>query len=108
MAKEITYANSAQYIDAVHHQHQPVVSIPYVIDLYSHAVSAPEQDHFTVEKEFRQAHSYWNLHGRPLLHLNDAASSLLILVIFGLGFIGRARPEDEVAKPAEAEAAKKE
>ncbi len=108
LAKEITYATSAQYIDAVDHHHQPVVSIPFVIDIYSHAVGAPEQNRFTVEKEFREAHSYWNLHGRPLLHLNDVASSLLILVIFGLGFIGHARPEDEVAKPAEADAAKKD
>jgi YkoY family integral membrane protein len=102
--QEITYTTSAQYIDAVHRHHQPVLSIPFVIKVYSGSSSAPEETRFISEKEYREARSFWNLHARSLLHIDHTASSLLILVIFGMGFLKRARPED-LAKHAESETA---
>ena len=107
LAQEIPYTTSAEYITAAKQHHQPVVSIPLVVDVYSHSVSGPEETRFINEKEFREARSYWNLHGRPLLHINHIATSVLILFLFGIGFLKRARPED-VAKHAESETAKKE
>lgn len=106
LAKEIPYTTSAEYIKAVDEHHKPVVHIPLVIEVFSHAVGEPEEARFAGnDKEYREARSYWNLHGRPLLHINHAASSVLILFIFAMGFIKRARPED-LAKHAESETAK--
>lgn len=106
LAKDVHYTTSAEYIAAVHEHHQPVVIIPFAIEVYSHSVGEPEEARFAgKEKEYREARSYWNLHGRPLLHIDHVASSLLILLIFAMGFIKRARPED-LAKHAESETAK--
>ena len=95
-----TYTTSAQYITAVGVHHQPVLSLPHMFDLYSHSAPGPDEGSMASEKDFRQARSHWNLHGRPLLHINNLASSLLILVIFGVGFLKRAKPED-LAKHSE-------
>jgi YkoY family integral membrane protein len=106
LAKEVNYTTSAEYIKAVHEHHQPVVKIPFVIEVYSHSVGEPEEARFAgKDKEYREARSYWNLHGRPMLHIDHVASSILILVIFAVGFIKRARPED-LEKHAESETAK--
>jgi YkoY family integral membrane protein len=42
-------------------------------------------------KEFRLALSDWNLHQRPLIRLESWFSSVLIIVVFAFGFIGRRR-----------------
>jgi YkoY family integral membrane protein len=93
------YATSAQYIAAVDAHHQPVLAVPCVFDLYSHAAPAPEERLMASEKDFRQARSHWNLHCRPLLHIDNLASSLLIILLFAAGFLKRAKP-DEPAEPA--------
>ena len=105
IAAPATYTTSAEYIQMVDQQYQPVFSIPYAITVYSHAASAPEESRFASEKNYRVARSYWNLHGRSLLHINDVGSSVLILLIFAIGFIKRARPED-LDKHAESETAR--
>ena len=97
-----TYTTSAQYIAAVDAHHQPVLSLPHMFDLYSHSATSPEEGRMASEKDFRQARSHWNLNGRPLLHIDNMASSLLILVIFAVGFLKRAKPED-LPKHAETE-----
>ncbi len=106
LAKEVPYTTAVEYIKAVDEHHKPVVHIPMVIEVFSHSVGEPEEARFAGnDKEYREARSYWNLHGRPLLHINHAASSVLILFIFAMGFIKRARPED-LEKHAEFETAK--
>jgi YkoY family integral membrane protein len=98
------YATTAEYIAAVEQQRRPVFSLPHVIAVHGGAAAPPEEARFASEKEFREARSYWNLHGRSLLSIDHVASSLLILLIFAVGFIKRARPED-LAKHQESETA---
>jgi YkoY family integral membrane protein len=89
-----TYATAQEYIHAVENQRQPVFSLPYVMDVYSDAAGEPDAARFADEQQFRRARSHWNLHGRALLHIGDAASSLLILLIFAAGFLKRAPPDE--------------
>ena len=99
------YTTANEYAAVVKQHHQPIVSIPYVIDVYSASATAPIESHFTNDNELREARSHWNLHGRAMLHINHVAASLLIIFIFAVGFIKRARPED-LEKHAESETAK--
>jgi YkoY family integral membrane protein len=101
------YTNAVEYAAVVKQHHLPVISIPYVIDVYSASCSAPIEANFANEKDLREARSYWNLHARAMLHINHVAASVLILLIFAGGFLKRARPED-LAKHAESETAKGE
>lgn len=103
-AEPATYTTSAEYIQMVDRQYRPVFAIPYAITVYSHSASAPDESRFAADKNYRVARSYWNLHGRSLIHINSAFSSVLILLIFAVGFIKRAKPED-LAKHAESETA---
>jgi YkoY family integral membrane protein len=99
------YTTAVEYAAVVKEHHQPAISIPYVIDIYSASTTPPLATHFTNEKNLREAGSFWNLHGRALLQINNAAASLLIILIFAAGFLVRARPED-LEKHAESETAK--
>jgi YkoY family integral membrane protein len=105
LPKDAAYTTAAEYVTTAQQHRQPVLSIPFTIEVFSHSVGEPEPARFINEKEFREARSHWNLHGRALLHLNDVASSVLILLLFAMGFLKRARPED-LAKHAESETAK--
>jgi YkoY family integral membrane protein len=107
LPESAVYTDSFEYAEAIKEHHKPVISIPYVIDVYSASSSAPIEANFTNEKEFRTARSYWNLHARAMLHINHVAASVLILLIFAGGFLKRARPEDLI-KHAESETAKDE
>ncbi len=100
LSPDTTYTTSAEYIRAADAHHQPLLSIPHLIDLYSHSAPGPEESRMASGKDFREARSHWNLRCRPLLHIDTIASSLLILVIFAVGFLKRAKPED-LAKRAE-------
>lgn len=40
-----------------------------------------------VDREFRRAESKWNLHHRPFVEIEGWVSSLVVLVIFGFGFV---------------------
>ncbi len=107
LPESAVYTNAVEYAAVVKQHHQPVISIPYVMDVYRASSSAPLENLITNEKELREARSYWNLHGRAMLHINHVAASVLILLIFAGGFLKRARPED-LAKHAESETAKDE
>ncbi len=48
------------------------------------------------ENEINKAKSYWNLHARPLVHLEGFFSSLIVLAIFALGFLKPARKNESV------------
>ncbi len=100
LPQTVEYTTSLQYITILEEHHKPIISIPYTIDVYSDSSSPPIDSNFTNEKELKEAKSYWNLHGRAMLHINHVAASILILLIFAVGFIKRARPED-IAKHSE-------
>jgi YkoY family integral membrane protein len=44
----------------------------------------------SADREFRRAESKWNLHYRPFVEVEGWVSSLVVLVIFGFGFVRRA------------------
>jgi YkoY family integral membrane protein len=88
------YTTSEEYVAVVHQHHLPVLSIPHVIDVYSASTTPPLESQFSSEKEYRKARSFWNLHARAMLQIDHVAASVLILLIFGVGFLKRARPED--------------
>jgi YkoY family integral membrane protein len=99
------YHNATTYVDAVKTHREPLFAIPHIIEIHSAGISPPSETLITDAKQLREAKSYWNLHGRSIIQINHLASSLFIIIIFALGFLKKARPED-LAQHAESETAK--
>jgi YkoY family integral membrane protein len=91
------YATTQEYIAAAEKQYEPFV-IPHVLTWSSTTVEAPVEANFPAsehgEKEYRHARSHWNLHLRPILKFEEAVMPVLILGLFGFGFIGKRRKKD--------------
>ena len=81
-----TYATAQQYVEQVHKQFPPTVSVNHVMTLNSKSAPAPDLSLITDEKEQKKAKSAWNLHLRPLFEVEGWLSSLVVVIIFLFGF----------------------
>ena len=81
-----TYATAQQYVEQVHKQFPPTISINHVMTLNSKSAPAPDLTLITDEKEQKKAKSAWNLHMRPLFEVEGWLSSLVVVIIFLFGF----------------------
>jgi YkoY family integral membrane protein len=81
-----TYTTSQQYVEQVHKQFPPTISLNHVMTLNSKSAPAPDLTLITDEKEQKKAKSAWNLHLRPLFEVEGWLSSLVVVIIFLFGF----------------------
>jgi YkoY family integral membrane protein len=88
------YTTATEYEAAVLTHRPPLLTIPHVLAIHPPSASAPDESRFADPREYRKAKSFWNLEARPLMHLDHVGSSVLILLLFALGFIKRAKPEE--------------
>lgn len=88
-----SYADAKSYVELVDRTHTPPLHIDHVISVSDAAPPPPERERFAgdeehAEAEFSRAWSAWNLRFRPMIELEGWVSSLIVITIFGLGFVG--------------------
>ena len=86
-----TYSTAQQYLTEVERQCPPTVHLAHMLTINTAAAPQPDPSQITDAREFRHAHSAWNLHLRPFFEVEGWLSSLAILAIFLCGFRKPAR-----------------
>jgi YkoY family integral membrane protein len=86
-----TYSNAAQYLTEVDRQCPPRFQLAHTVTINTAAAPPPDPALITDAKEFRHAHSAWNLHLRPFFEIEGWLSSLVVFAIFLFGFRRTAR-----------------
>ena len=81
-----TYSTAPQYLAAVATQCPPAVHIAHVVTINTASAPEPDATLITDPKEYRAAHSAWNLHLRPFFEVEGWLSSLMVMAIFLFGF----------------------
>ena len=81
-----TYSTSQQYLTAVETQCPPAVRVAHVVTINTSSAPEPDATLITDPREYRAAHSAWNLHLRPFFEVEGWLSSLVVLIIFVAGF----------------------
>ncbi|MDA3959463.1 MAG: TerC family protein [Planctomycetota bacterium] len=64
--------------------------------------------HERTEREYERAMAVWQLHLRPLVHIDGVIASIVVALVFGAGFLGRGRPDAPTVAKANRERAKSE
>ncbi len=96
----VAYATPAEFRHQAHAVNPPVIAIPHVVTIYSRSISAPDETRFgpagerASVKAYKEANGWWNLHGRPLIQIEEGASAFMVLGLFGLGFLLGRRKDD--------------
>lgn len=81
-----TYATAEQYVGAVAAQCPSTVHVNHVVTINLAAAPEPDARLITDAREYRIAHSAWNLHLRPFFEIEGWLSSLIVALIFAGGF----------------------
>jgi YkoY family integral membrane protein len=81
-----TYSSAAQYLTEVERQCPPRFQLAHTVTINTAAAPPPDPALITDAKEFRAAHSAWNLHLRPFFEIEGWLSSLVVFAIFLFGF----------------------
>ncbi|MFO0660744.1 MAG: hypothetical protein U0165_13070 [Polyangiaceae bacterium] len=71
--------------------------------LHTEAGPRPDRARFANDADYLQAQSFWSLHMRPFIHIDAMFSSLMVMGMFGLGFLGRRGEAKEDDKENEKE-----
>ncbi|MBA3685234.1 MAG: hypothetical protein H0W72_08340 [Planctomycetes bacterium] len=119
-----SYATAKEYHELVQRHAAPVVHVRHVLTVNDAAPPEPDlkimrdaqlaalpaerrQDPAALHEiddrihaEHRKAESDWNLHYRPLAEIEGWVSSLIVLLIFAAGFMGRSERKPTDAPPA--------
>jgi YkoY family integral membrane protein len=86
-APGVTYSTAHEYHVALEKSRAPLIDIPHIITVNRGALPEPDPKAFAKESEYRLARSDWNVKGRAFIHMNEWASSLLMLFVLASGFL---------------------
>lgn len=92
-----TYTTVESYEEQAHAAQSQDYIVPHVVSLHTKAGPRPDRARFASDDDYLRAQGFWSLHMRPFIHIDSMFSSLLVMGMFGLGFLGRR--QDEKSEP---------